>query len=417
MAEVQPEFTSRLPRWLAWYLEYGVEGKTKRDQRRQFTGNVIMALSVLTSVLYSGGFFLYDPELWPTCAVAVALGVQFFILPFAFNRYPNATIALSTVFSCAAFSFQTYLVGTETGLYLYLLLIPAIWLAVLGPGKPIHLFSTTLIGIVAILLSVFCFGAPALQAAQQPILQALLMSTSVIWVGLLILAFGYVAFQRAERAEDALEAEHARSEALLYNLLPTEIAARLKDAPDQTIADSLDHTAILFADIVNFTPRSARMSPEALVEFLNRIFSTFDQLAAKHGLEKIKTIGDAYMVAAGLPQPVDRPVHRVAEMAFEMLAALRDLSTELNDPIDIRIGLHAGPVVAGVIGHQKLFYDVWGDTVNTASRMESHGQPGRIQVTAAARDALRDAYDFEPRGAVEIKGIGALETWWLVQKA
>ncbi|MCE8527311.1 adenylate/guanylate cyclase domain-containing protein [Ruegeria pomeroyi] len=219
-----------------------------------------------------------------------------------------------------------------------------------------------------------------------------------------------------ERAEDALEAEHARSEALLYNLLPTEIAARLKDAPDQTIADSLDHTAILFADIVDFTPRSARMTPEDLVSFLNRIFSTFDELAAKHGLEKIKTIGDAYMVAAGLPHPIDRPVHRVAEMAFDMLDALRDLSAELNDPIDIRIGLHAGPVVAGVIGHQKLFYDVWGDTVNTASRMESHGQPGRIQVTAAAREALKDAYDFEPRGAVEIKGIGRLETWWLAQR-
>ena len=220
----------------------------------------------------------------------------------------------------------------------------------------------------------------------------------------------------AANAEDALEAEHARSEALLYNLLPTEIAGRLKDAPDQTIADSLDHTAILFADIVDFTPRSARMTPEELVSFLNRIFSTFDELAAKHGLEKIKTIGDAYMVAAGLPQPVDRPVHRVAEMAFDMLAALRALSEEIGEEIEIRIGLHAGPVVAGVIGHQKLFYDVWGDTVNTASRMESHGQPGRIQVTAAAREALKDAYDFEPRGAVEIKGIGRLETWWLTAR-
>jgi adenylate cyclase/guanylate cyclase len=236
----------------------------------------------------------------------------------------------------------------------------------------------------------------------------------VSWTIILILVVGYLAFSRAESAEDALEAEHARSEALLYNLLPTEIAARLKDAPDQTIADSLDHTAILFADIVDFTPRSARMSPEELVGFLNRIFSTFDRLAAHHGLEKIKTIGDAYMVAAGLPHPVDRPVHRVAKMAFNMLDALRDLSAELGEKVEIRIGLHAGPVVAGVIGHQKLFYDVWGDTVNTASRMESHGAPGRIQVTAAAREALKGDYTFEPRGTVEIKGIGELKTWWLL---
>lgn len=215
------------------------------------------------------------------------------------------------------------------------------------------------------------------------------------------------------KGEDALEAEHARSEALLYNLLPGEIAARLKDAPGKTIADSLDHTAILFADIVGFTPRSARMTPEELVNFLNRIFSTFDTLTTKHGLEKIKTIGDAYMVAAGLPQPVDKPVHRVAEMACEMLGAMRAFSKEIGDTVEVRIGIHAGPVVAGVIGHQKLFYDVWGETVNTASRLESHGKAGQIQVTAAARDALRDTYEFTPRGSIEIKGIGPLETWWL----
>ena len=222
------------------------------------------------------------------------------------------------------------------------------------------------------------------------------------------------AFTIADKSQDALEAEHARSEALLYNLLPTEIAARLKAAPDETIADNVDKTAILFADIVGFTPRSAAMSPEALVDFLNRIFSAFDVLAAKHGLEKIKTIGDAYMVAASLPQPVDRPVHRVAEMAFDMLTAVRTLSEDLGEEIDVRIGIHTGPVVAGVIGQQKLFYDVWGDTVNTASRMESHGQDGRIQITAAVRAALTDDYRFERRGPVEIKGIGAIETWWLL---
>lgn len=215
------------------------------------------------------------------------------------------------------------------------------------------------------------------------------------------------------KAEAALEKEYARSESLLYNLLPEDIAARLKVEPDQTIADSLPKVAILFADIVDFTPRAATLLPEEVVGFLNKIFRAFDELAEKHGLEKIKTIGDAYMVAAGMPNPCGDPVHRVAEMALDMQQTVEKMDPEFPEGLQVRIGLHAGPAVAGVIGNRKLFYDVWGETVNTASRMESHGEPGRIQVTTAAKEELEDAYEFEPRGAVEVKGIGAVETWWL----
>ncbi|MCE8527309.1 hypothetical protein KBY23_18695 [Ruegeria pomeroyi] len=417
MAEVQPEFTSRLPRWLAWYLEYGLEGEGKRQRRKHFALNVISLTAGLNTSAFVAGYLLFDWRLWPAAFVAILVTIFYLSLPAVFHALPKTLTLLYVVLgSCGFFFWLTYLLGSGSGLYFFLLIVPGAILVVLGPAWRTHLTTAVVIcsgTIVAILL---INGEPALAAGNSKSLQTTLIFLSVFGTCILSIAVAYVAFLQAETAEDALEAEHARSEALLYNLLPTEIAARLKDAPDQTIADSLDHTAILFADIVDFTPRSAQMSPEALVEFLNRIFSTFDELAAIHGLEKIKTIGDAYMVAAGLPHPIDRPVHRVAEMAFDMLDALRDLSAELNDPIDIRIGLHTGPVVAGVIGHQKLFYDVWGDTVNTASRMESHGQPGRIQVTAAAREALKDAYDFEPRGAVEIKGIGRLETWWLAQR-
>ena len=215
----------------------------------------------------------------------------------------------------------------------------------------------------------------------------------------------------SQRAE--LAVEHARSEALLYNLLPREIAARLKNKPEQTIADSLPQVAILFADIVDFTPRTATLPPEDLVGFLNKIFSAFDVLAEKHGLEKIKTIGDAYMVAAGMPSPVGDPVHRVAEMGLDMQHTVEAMAPEFLEGLQVRIGLHAGPAVAGVIGNRKLFYDVWGETVNTASRMESHGEPGRIQVTKAAKEELDDAYEFEPRGTVEVKGLGEVETWFL----
>ncbi|MEM1350697.1 MAG: adenylate/guanylate cyclase domain-containing protein [Pseudomonadota bacterium] len=215
----------------------------------------------------------------------------------------------------------------------------------------------------------------------------------------------------SQRAE--LATEHARSEALLDSLLPKAIAARLKLEPGRTIADSLPQVAILFADIVDFTHRSASLPAEDVVEFLNQIFRAFDELAANHGLEKIKTIGDAYMVAAGLPSQVKDPVHRAAEMALDMQRIVAEMSPKFADGLQVRIGLHAGPAVAGVIGNRKPFYDVWGDTVNTASRMESNGEPGRIQVTTAAKEELDNEYLFTPRGTVEIKGVGSMETWWL----
>ena len=414
MAKDQSEFTSRLPRWLAWYLEYGVEGHEKRQRRRLFALNLIAFFAVQTSLTYAAFYLVYNLDLWPGALGATFNAVMFGALPFLYRKNEFFGFFIGAILSCASFLFLTYLMGIGSGIHLLMFVAPAAVLVIFGPQRWGLLLSSIVASTLGVGCAVLLIKEPALSAANDPTLQTGLMlvsATSALW---LVLIPGYVGFFRAERAEDALEAEHARSEALLYNLLPTEIAARLKDAPDQTIADSLDHTAILFADIVDFTPRSARMTPGELVSFLNRIFSTFDELAAKHGLEKIKTIGDAYMVAAGLPQPVDRPVHRVAEMAFDMLDALRALSDEIGEAIEIRIGLHAGPVVAGVIGHQKLFYDVWGDTVNTASRMESHGAAGRIQVTAAAKAELEGNYTLEPRGTVVVKGMGEVETWWLL---
>lgn len=223
-------------------------------------------------------------------------------------------------------------------------------------------------------------------------------------------------YSKVETQRAELAAEHARSEALLYNLLPKDIAGRLKVEPERTIADSLPQVAILFADIVDFTPRASKLAPEDVVGFLNKIFSAFDQLANEHGLEKIKTIGDAYMVAAGIPSPCRDPVHRVAEMALDMQSTVAKLAQEFPEGLQVRIGLHTGPAVAGVIGNQKLFYDVWGETVNTASRMESHGDPGRIQVTTAAKEELDSDYIFVSRGTVDVKGVGEMETWWLTGK-
>jgi adenylate cyclase len=215
-----------------------------------------------------------------------------------------------------------------------------------------------------------------------------------------------------KKMESALRKERNKTENLLLNLLPEPIADRLKEEPG-VIADKFEKATILFADLVNFTQISTTMSATKLVYLLNEIFSTFDELTEKHGLEKIKTIGDAYMVAGGIP--IARPDHAEAsaEMALDMLVAIDELNVKLEATFDLRIGINSGPVVAGVIGTKKFIYDLWGNAVNTASRMESHGVPGRIQVSFYTYELLRDKYEFEERGLIDIKGQGEMRTYFL----
>ena len=217
---------------------------------------------------------------------------------------------------------------------------------------------------------------------------------------------------KRKRIESALKKEQKKTESLLLNILPEAIADRLKHEPG-VIADKFEKATVLFADLVNFTKISTTMSATKLVYLLNEIFSIFDELTQKHGLEKIKTIGDAYMVAGGIP--IERPDHAeaIAEMALDMLAAIKELNVKLDSNFDLRIGINSGPVVAGVIGTKKFIYDLWGNAVNTASRMESHGIPGRIQVSHYTYDLLRDKYEFEDRGEIEIKGKGEMRTYLL----
>jgi adenylate cyclase len=211
-----------------------------------------------------------------------------------------------------------------------------------------------------------------------------------------------------------LRAEKERSEALLRHILPDAVVVRL-NAGETVIADRFENVSILFADIVEFTPAAALMTPSQLVDQLNRVFSEFDALALRFGVEKIKTIGDAYMAATGLPEPRLDHADAIVQFGLGMLNALQRLnSTGENRPLQIRIGVHTGPVVAGVIGHHKFIYDVWGDTVNVASRLEANGLPDRIQVSEATRRALEGRYDFEPRGPINLKGRGQTEAFLLI---
>jgi adenylate cyclase len=225
------------------------------------------------------------------------------------------------------------------------------------------------------------------------------------------------------RANRQLKVAQARSERLLLNILPGQIADRLKH-DNRTIAENFAEVTVLFADIVGFTQLTQRLSPIALVELLNQVFSQFDHLTDRYRLEKIKTIGDAYMVVAGLPDHRSSHAAAIADMALDMQAAIDRVNAQnagksgLADSrtLAIRIGIHTGPVVAGVIGLKKFAYDLWGDTVNLASRLESHGIPGKIQVSPSTYACLRNDYDFEARGPVELKGQGVVHTYLLLGK-
>jgi class 3 adenylate cyclase len=242
------------------------------------------------------------------------------------------------------------------------------------------------------------------------------VSDLALLAALLLLGEAVRGRRALDQANRLLRAEQERSEGLLLNVLPAPIAERLKRG-EAVIADGFPEVTVLFADLVDFTSRSAEASPERVVRLLDDLFSAFDRLAERHGLEKIKTIGDAYMAVGGLPDPRPDHAQAVAEMALDLREEVARHRDPAGRPLALRIGIDSGPVVAGVIGRRKFSYDLWGDTVNVASRMESTGVAGCIQVTEQTYRRLRDGYRFERRGPIQVKGKGELVTWFLLGRA
>ncbi len=219
----------------------------------------------------------------------------------------------------------------------------------------------------------------------------------------------------ATKAEAELTVEYDRAEGLLRNILPDAIAEKLKDGPE-LIAEEHKQVSILFADIVGFTAASSRLTPAALIVNLNRVFSRFDDLVSKYGVEKIKTIGDAYMVVAGLPSAQKDHATIIVSLALDMLETAKEINEISDIPLEIRIGINSGPVVAGVIGHKKFAYDLWGDAVNVAARMEELGQAGTVQITHATRKLLGDEFSYRDLGQIDVKGKGELQAYSVTDK-
>jgi adenylate cyclase len=240
-----------------------------------------------------------------------------------------------------------------------------------------------------------------------------MLALNVIGAGSVAFTLLAVFAKQRNAALTALRAEQEKSEDLLLRVLPRSIAERLKGAP-QTIADHFVAASILFADVVDFTPLAERLPPADVVGFLDHLFSQFDALVERHGLEKVKTIGDCYMAVAGVPDPRPDHARKAALLALDMRDVVATSVVAGRPDFELRIGINSGPVVGGVIGAKRFLYDLWGDAVNTASRMESHGTPGEIQITRATYELLKDEFVCKRRGTIPVKGKGRMETWYLV---
>jgi adenylate cyclase len=332
--------------------------------------------------------------------------VASFVLIYFGKRFIGILIFTTTVL--ANLSVLTIILGTDCGVQYYFIAV-GVGAMFVWPRENGYMRIPLAVGglILFVVTMRYAHAWPIVGGPLSEAVVASIFHRTSMDAYLITFALAFYSLYSTEAAESELERAHHQSESLLLNILPHSIAVRLKEK-EETIADGFDNVTILFADVVGFTPLSEKLDPAVVVAFLNRLFSEFDRMADALGLEKIKTIGDAYMVAGGIPEPRGDHASAIAKMAVQMQAYVSSIPTPAGKTLRLRIGINTGPVIAGVIGLRKFTYDLWGDTVNTAARMESHGIPGEIQVTEQARKLLDDEYEFEDRGLVEIKGKGPM---------
>lgn len=329
------------------------------------------------------------------------------------RRYGDVvTVMAFVVIAYGSLTFVGWRIGTDSGVQFYYMVSAS--LTVLALGVEHVALAATVVSVGAGLCVALQFLVPPDTGIQPRWALTTAFVASTAGSFLMVFATVWYAMREISRAEAAMEVEYSRSEALLANILPATVAEKLKDPAHGVIADRYDDAAILFTDIAGFTQRASEIPPTELVRFLDRLYTTFDRLVDRHGLEKIKTTGDSYMVVSGVPTPRPDYVEAIAALALDMSDAVTDLRDPKGNPVPLRMGIAAGPVVAGVVGARRFFYDVWGDAVNVAARMETTDALGRIQVPENVFEALKDSYVLEERGTIEIKGKGPMRTWYLV---
>jgi adenylate cyclase len=389
---------------------YGTERYPEKIARRLRATNIAAWIGAGTVGFFAVSRFFQGFGHWKYAAlVSLALGLA----PVLHRLGPLAApLALTAVVYTWSF-WLSINGGVTSGTTFFYFTAGALAILLVGAER---VFLCVLLGGVAVALllvahlGVSLRGPPLIPATPLTFAVNALSSSAILFVVVIY------AVRQFTRAEERAEREHQRSEGLLLNILPRSIAERLKERPDVAIADAFPSASILFADMAGFTARASNMTPQDLVRFLNSVYTQIDSLVERHGLEKIKTTGDAYMVVSGVPEFQPDHAVRIAHLALEIRDALTMQVDPKGQAAPMRIGIASGPVVAGVIGTRKFFFDVWGDAVNTASRMESTGEAGKIQVAQETYELLADGFVLEERGVIDVRGKGQMRTWFLIER-
>ncbi len=380
--------------------------------RRARVLNITAWLAVLVTASFVFVQVLTGSWSWQVSGTNVIAATVFAFVPWL-HRFGELVAPLTFIGAAYVSIVATcWDLGTGSGSQFFILV--GACLVVLMLGIEHIVLASVLAAVAAGLIITLQFTVPDNTGLQPAWAQSMGFVITTIAAVVVVVVTVWFALRDTARAEAAMEAQYERSEALLANMLPASVADRLKEPDRSVIADKYDDASVLFADIVGFTERASSTAPADLVRFLDRLYSAFDALVDKHGLEKIKVSGDSYMVVSGVPRPRPDHVRALADFALDMA----DVAAGMKDPhgmsVPVRMGLACGPVVAGVVGSRRFFYDVWGDAVNVASRMESTDSAGRIQVPHAVYERLKDAFVLQERGHVEVKGKGVMRTWYLV---
>ena len=395
---------------LAGFAEAGTAGYPRLVRRRLAIVNVMAFVIAVFSAIYVGVFAYYGTDVYLSLIVVNVLLVAVTLLvPLAHRINDIAGALLVAGAEYIALFFFVRALGHGSGIQINYIIAAAVAFAIYGMSHFRLVVVVVAIGLVLHVAAWFLFPPErALITADPGLLANLYVSSAVTTFCIIALIVGY-AFTVADRAR-------SEADALLADILPEAIPERLKERPGEPVADSVAEASVMFSDLVGFTELAQRLGAARTVALLDQVVTEFDRLAAANGVEKIKTIGDGYMAVAGVSRPQADHLARLARMALLLPDLVAQLSAAHGVDLKIRVGITCGPVMAGVIGTDKFSYDVWGETVNLASRLESHGLPGEIQVSDAVRKALGDSFGFEPRGPIQVKGIGRLQTWLLKEE-
>lgn len=407
-----------LKRYWSRVIGIGVDSQTPAIERRhvEFLNAVVLLVLVLIIQNIGLGLIFQVPPLLLLIFVAHGLSIGVILLWNKLRLYLLARVWFGLAATLFLSTYQL-LMGTGSRWDVFLVVVVAVQFLMFPAAQLRWMYAVMIFTGICFFAVDFAFQVPPKGLMLNLPANYWEMEKAGNLVGFLFcgVAMGSVAFAVINKAERNLAIERDRSDRLLRNILPVPIAERLKQSHD-LIADDFEEATVLFADIVDFTRYSETVSPKQLITLLNSVFTEFDDLSLKHRAEKIKTIGDAYMAVAGVPIQCTNHAEQMAAMALEMGQVIQRYNRDTGKSFQIRIGLHSGPLVAGVIGKQKFAYDLWGDTVNTAARMESHGVPGEIQVTPVTYALLKPYYHFEERGFIDIKGKGLTQVFFLKGK-